>query len=73
MPTNFQKYLDQNALLSKEVWQKELSNLDLTGDFHLEDADKFFDSITKKSVAHWAVGEEITTRHEALKRIIESV
>ncbi len=73
MTTNFQKYLDNNYREKSDNWKKELSKLDLTGDFNVADAEDFFKTVTEKSVANWAVSLEIKTRHAALKKIIDSV
>jgi hypothetical protein len=73
MATNFQNYLDQNYSARSAEWSGELANLDLSGDFTVADANNFLQSVTKKSVANWAVGAELTTRHDSLKKIIDSV
>jgi hypothetical protein len=74
MATNFQHYLDQNYNSRSAEWSNELANLDLTsGDFTVADANHFFQTVTKKSVANWAVSCELTTRNDSLKKIIDSV
>jgi hypothetical protein len=71
--TNFQSYLDQNYSARSAEWNSELANLDFSGDFTVADANNFLQLVTKKSVANWAVSAELTTRHDSLKKIIDSV
>jgi hypothetical protein len=73
MATNFQSYLDQNYNTRSAEWSGELANLDFSGDFTVADANTFLQSVTKKSVANWAISAELTSRHDSLKKIIDSV
>lgn len=71
--TNFQRHLDRNKDEAASQWEHELKSLDMTGDYSLEDAQKFLQATTKKSVSSWAVSLELTTRHKAMQKIISSL
>lgn len=71
--TNFQRYLDENYQKHSETWKNELINIDWGGDFSIADGEAFYRATTDKSVAGWAISTELKTRHNALKKIIDSV
>jgi len=70
--TNFQKHLDKQYKERSEDWGNQLKDINWGGDFELADAEEFLRATTAKNIGSWAVGLEIKTRHNALKKIIDS-
>ncbi|MBX2847823.1 MAG: type III secretion protein HrpF [Acidiferrobacterales bacterium] len=70
--TNFQKHLDNQYSERSDDWSEQLKDINWGGDFELADAEAFFRATTAKNVGTWAVGLELKTRHNALKKIIDS-
>jgi hypothetical protein len=73
MATNFQKYLDDLSTRRSSEWETKLKSLDMTGPYEMADAEAFLKSVTMKNTASWAVRLELTTRHSALKKIIDGI
>ena len=70
--TNFQKHLDQQYNERSEEWGEQLRDINWGGDFEFADSEAFFRATTAKNIGSWAIGLEIKTRHNALKKIIDS-
>lgn len=70
--TNFQKHLDKLHSKNSENWKTELMTQNWGGDYELADVQSFQQAITARSYTGAAVALELKTRHNALKKIIDS-
>lgn len=70
--TELQRELDHNYQKSKKQWNNNLLNLNMAGNFNISDAENFLKLTTLKSTRNWAVSQELTVNHDAMKKVIES-